>query len=198
MLRTFALSAALLGATAAQAATVNATIPAGGLFGVTFELGAGATFLDLTTNGSTYVDDGGRADTVVGLFGGAGRGASLIGSDDDNGDLFLSFLTFGPAGRVPTGADAGSGGAAVPAAGTYTLVVTGFPASFDARATLGGLGPSGEDDAIDLILSIDSDASITGVVAEPIVPVPLPATGGLLAGVLALFGVSRILRRRTA
>ena len=197
-MRTFIFGLAMLASTGAQAATVSTTLQAGGLLGVTFELGAGASFLDLTTNGSTYVGDGGRADTVIGLFDGTARGASLIGSDDDNGDLFLSFLTFGPSDRVPAGADAGPRAAGVPGAGTYTLVVTGFPTPLGASAELGRLGRSGEDRAIDISLNIASDAAITNVVFAPIVPVPLPATGGLLGGAVALFGLSRLPRRRNA
>ena len=203
-MRTLILAMAVAAAPAAQAATVNATIPAGGLVAITFELGGGATFLDLTTNGSTYAGAGGASDTVIGLFGGAGPGAALLASDDDDGVMGRSFLSFGAPGRAtPPGVAAGffdtgtfTPDGTAPGAGIYTLVVSGFPAPFAPGVTLGALGSSGEEQVIELVLTIDTDGELAVGSPAAVVPIPLPATGALLGGLLALIGAGRMLGRR--
>ena len=204
-MRKLLLALPFLAAPAAQAATVttSATVAPGGLLGVTFELGAGASFLDISTNGSTNAGGGGRADTVIALFAGTGRDAPLVASDDDDGDLGRSFLRFGMPGMGATenpqpgffdgGAFVSDG--AAPGAGTFTLVVFDSRAGFAAPDLLGGFASGAGGEAIDARIRITSDAfaEITGV--GEIVPAPLPAAGGMLAGALAILALRRARRR---
>lgn len=207
-MRKLILALSFLAAPAAQAATMSASttapIPLGGLLGVTFELGTGASFLDITTNGSTNAG-GGAANTFVALFAGTGSDAALIASDDADGDLGRSFLRFGnappglaqnPSAGFFDNAPFASDGAA-PGVGTYTLIVLDSPRpGFTAPAALGGFGSETGDQAIDLRVSLFSDASIQIVGTGPVTPVPLPAAGGMLAVALAAFGLRRRRARR--
>lgn len=209
-MRTLIFGLTAFAALEAQAVTLTGTVAAGDLFGVEFTLGGTAEWLDITTNGSTYVRDGGGADTVIGLFAGAGPGAVLIASDDDDGIDRQSFLSFGPDGRAasefPTGFVPGppsstpfSGDGGSLNAGTYTLVIARYFGRLPANGTtLSNFGtPSGTLD-IALILDITSDADLTLGAAGRIVPVPAPAGGGLLVAALGALGLRRWWKERGA
>ena len=165
----------------AASLSLNGSFAEGDLSTVEFTLGSGATFLDLSTDGSRRTGTADRPDTVIALFAGTGPGARRVGFDDDDGDLLQSRLRFG--------ASAQDGDVPVP--GTYTLVIGAYGASIDVPtiAAIGGRGQA----PVDFMVTITSDAALTlGSIGE-IVAVPLPAGGALLAGAALALG----LRRRT-
>ena len=169
--------------TAASAVTVTETITGsygkGELVSVTFELGAGATFLDLITDGSLDANDGvSRADTLIALYAGTDPGAPLVAQDDDGGE--------GPASRI------GLSGT-VPGAGLYTLILGNF--GFGVGADLGGVSFGGVRN-VNYVLTIETDATLDVTGVELLAPVPLPASAALLGGGLALLGLGGMLRRR--
>ena len=176
-----ALAIGLAGAANAASLSFRGSFAEGDLATIEFTLGAGGTYLELTTDGSYETGTPDRADTVIALFAGTGPGARRVGFDDDDGDLLLSRLRFG---------DLESDGD-VPASGTYTLVIGAIGASIKVPtvADIGGRGTA----PVDFVLTVISDATLAQGAVGEIVAVPLPAGGALLAGAALALG----LRRRT-
>ena len=127
----FSLAACLMASTA-QAQTFTGTLVTDEIALIEFDtsdiFNADGDWLDINTDGTT-VDVGG-VDTELFLFSGSGTSATYTGiTDDDDGPGFLSALSFGAGGGItgPNGADnsnAGEDGDL--AAGTYTLVISGW------------------------------------------------------------------------
>ena len=195
----------------AKAATVTTTLGANDRIAVQITLAEAAERLDIMTNGSTYVGDGGGSDTFIALYAGTGPDALLIAGDDDDGIGTRSFLSFGPSGRArasfPVGFAPGFGDSTADvsfktdpgpvSAGVYTLVVShyfsGLPSLGSSLSEFGV--PSGSYDS-DLVLNFDSDVAIGIGSPYLLAVVPLPAAGGLLGAGLAAMGLSRLVRRR--
>lgn len=200
ILKTLAAAASLTlvcsGASAATFST-SGTFEADQFATFEFTLGAGGTFLDITTAGSTDVVGGNSADTEVALYFGTGLGPDtrFIASDDDDGFGLRSVLSFGVGSGLTLGDDFNLGGdgiangenGALPGAGTYTIVISDFNTIF--RPTIGGLTDLG-DEAVNFQLQIFTDAELTPL---DVTPVPLPA-GGLL--LLTGLGATAALKRR--
>lgn len=96
------------------------------------DLSAGATYLDITSNGSAF-------DTEIGLYRADG---TLVTSDDDDGISLQSTLTFGTGTGLLLGDAFNLGGnglaegedGAMPGAGTYYLALGRFNVTFGTSA----------------------------------------------------------------
>lgn len=201
ILATCAVVCAAAGASASTIST-SGTVGVGEVATFEFTLGAGGTFLDLTTNGSTDVNDGSVADTEMALYFGTGLGATLVAAqgwsngDDDDGFGANSTLTYGVGSGMELGDPFELGGdgiangedGALPAAGVYTVVIGEFQTFFS--PTIGAISNFG-DEAVNYELSIISDAF--GVAAVPL-PAGLPL---LLAGLGGLAGL-RLRKKRAS
>ena len=191
--------AALASTSAAQAATAVSTgsFDTGEIAVFEFTIGPGATYLDLTTNGSLDSGTAIGADTEIALYAGTGPGATRVGpeqGDDDDGIGLASTLSFGTGAGLILGDSFNLGGdgvangedGAVPAGTTFSLAIGEFATTFTSK--LGDITNFGNE-AVDYTLTIYSDAAIT--VAGGPAPVPLPATGVLLLGALGALGIRR-------
>lgn len=159
-------------------ADATATIPAFGVdvFWISFEVGGGETYLDISTTFGS-----GSTDTEIGLFDAAGN---VLGSDDDDGIGRASTLSYGTgsglvlgdAGELTGGVALGGDGAML-SAGTYYVAFGGFNTTFT-----NGFGASSTFFDFD-------DAPMTLTVYSG---VPTPASASLLA----LGGLACARRRR--
>lgn len=189
--------AALAGSAQANTVTTSGAFGAGELALIEFTLGAGGTYLDLTTNGS-------NGDTEIALYAGTGSTATYIpsddlssGGDDDDGFGLASTLSYGIGSGLTLGNGSNLGGDGIANgedggmvdAGIYTLVIGEFSTWFLDGPTIGDITDRGGS-PVQYSLTVFSDADVT---LADVTPVPLPAAGWLLAlGIGALgFGARK-------
>ena len=205
---------ALAVATALPAAASADVVSARGVFGaeeiglVEFTLGAGGTYLDLTSNGSLDFGTTTGADTEIALYAGWGSTATYVasldttsGGDDDDGIGLNGALSYGTGSGLLLGDSFNLGGnglaegedGAMVAAGDYTLVIGEFSTNFlSGGPTIGDIFDFG-DEVTDYRATIYSDANLTLNTAA----VPEPATFALTLAA-ACGGLWRTRRVRAA
>ncbi len=170
-----------LGAIDGTTQTYNGTLANGRVVDwISFELGSGATYLDIDTNGSYDLQ---RVDTEIGLYRADG---TLVANDDDFGLFLDSMLSFGTGSGLAatnnnrSGFGTGEDGA-VPFAGTYYLAVSRYNTRY--ADDFGAITSS----------FFGGDYTVT-IRSDDVQVVPLPAS--LPLAMVGLIGIGLVARRK--